>query len=138
MTVEAIGNQISTNAVEASNSSISQEDFVELFLAQLNFQDPLEPLNNREFLAQLAQFSTLEQGRLTNENLTGLLSMTSSGQSLSLLGKNVQVQTASGVSFEGRVESADYSSTGPLLSIRNTQGELTENISLSQIQIIED
>ena len=78
MAIDAIGGQLGTNATDMSNTSISQEDFVELFLAQLNFQDPLEPLNNREFLAQLAQFSTLEQGRLTNDNLQSLLAMSSS------------------------------------------------------------
>ncbi|WP_233008004.1 flagellar hook assembly protein FlgD [Rheinheimera faecalis] len=138
MAIDAIGGQLGTNATDMSNTSISQEDFVELFLAQLNFQDPLEPLNNREFLAQLAQFSTLEQGRLTNDNLQSLLAMSSSEQSLSILGKNVEVLTNVGATFEGRVDEAYYSSTGPSLTVRNAQGEVLKNITLSQIRLIEN
>ena len=137
MPIEAIGSDVSVT--EASdNTSISQDDFIELFLAQLNFQDPLEPMNNREFLAQLAQFSTLEQGRLTNDNLTSLLAMTSSEQSLSILGRNVEVLTNTGVLFTGRVEEAFYTSSGPTLTITSLAGETISEITLSQIRIVED
>ncbi len=55
MQVESIGNVVQQPA-QTANNAISQDEFVKLFLAQLKYQDPLEPLNNREFLAQLAQF----------------------------------------------------------------------------------
>ena len=62
MQVESIGGvATSQNNAVTNNSAISQEEFIKLFLAQLNYQDPLEPVDNSEFLAQLAQFSSLEQ-----------------------------------------------------------------------------
>ncbi len=49
-----------------SSSAVSQDEFLQLFVAQLKNQDPMDPLKGHEFIAQLAQFSSLEQ--LTNLN----------------------------------------------------------------------
>ena len=74
MPVDAIGGVVSNGSTSVnSNSTIDQEGFIKLFLTQLQFQDPLEPVDNREFLAQLAQFSNLEQSRQLSLNTESLL-----------------------------------------------------------------
>lgn len=135
MAVESIG-QISQQQVSAANNAISQEEFVKLFLAQLNYQDPLEPLNNREFLAQLAQFSALEQSRQINDNIVGLLAMNTSNQGLALLGKNVEVEVSAGQKFNGVVEAVHYNGTSPELTIKASNGSFVDKISLSQVKLI--
>ncbi len=55
------------------NTQLGKEDFLRLLVAQLQHQDPLNPMNSTEFTAQLAQFSALEQQRNTNENLEKLI-----------------------------------------------------------------
>ena len=50
------------------SSTVNQDEFLRLFVAQLKNQNPMDPLKGHEFIAQLAQFSTLEQ--LTNLNNT--------------------------------------------------------------------
>lgn len=50
-------------------TEIGQEDFLELFITQLKYQDPLSPMDNTEFLAQTAQFTQLEQITAINENI---------------------------------------------------------------------
>ncbi|MFN3533793.1 MAG: flagellar hook assembly protein FlgD, partial [Desulfatiglandales bacterium] len=55
------------------NTQLGKEDFLKLLVAQLQHQDPLNPMNSTEFTAQLAQFSALEQQRNTNENLEKLI-----------------------------------------------------------------
>lgn len=136
MPVDGIG-QVSSAPIQTANNAISQEDFVKLFLAQLNYQDPLEPLNNREFLAQLAQFSSLEQSRQINDNILGVLAMQASTQGLSLLGKTVEVNVG-GQGFSGIVEAVHYASGQPQLTIKSSSGSFIDQISLSQIKVIQN
>lgn len=137
MAIEAIGADsapASTAAVQ--NQSISQKEFIDLFLAQLRFQDPMEPLDNREFLAQLAQFSALEQSRLSNESLQSLLRMNSSSQALTLLGSKVEVEMDTGVRHVGQVEAVHYTNEGPSLTILTGSGQFIDQVSLNQIRIV--
>lgn len=136
MAIEAIGNELSSTSTELSKSSLGQEDFIKLFLTELTFQDPLEPINNREFLAQMAQFSNLELSRVTNENTDNLVTLNSTSQSIDLLGRQVQVTTESGANVDGSVLSINFSSTGPMLTVKQTDGSVLPDIRLSQVKLI--
>lgn len=134
--VEAIGGNVSTVAQELSNNAISQEEFIQLFLAQLNNQDPLEPVDNSQFLAQMAEFTGLEQTRQLNENMTNLLTMNTSDQSLTLLGKTVQVLNG-GISFDGIVSEVNFSPTGTSLNITNSSDETLSNVSIADVRLVQ-
>ena len=54
-------------------ASLDQGDFLKLMLAQLEQQDPFEPVDNQQMLAQMAQFSTLAGSAETNETLKAIL-----------------------------------------------------------------
>ena len=58
MAIESIG-RVGDTSVASQQASVGLEEFLDIFLTQLNYQDPLEPVDNQEFLAQLAQFSLL-------------------------------------------------------------------------------
>lgn len=109
MAVDAIGSSLGTqqNSALAQSSTIDQEDFIRLFLAQLQFQDPLEPVDNREFLAQLAQFSALEQSRQLSENTASMLAMSASDQAVGLLNRQVDL-TNLGVTRSGTVVAVQF------------------------------
>jgi flagellar basal-body rod modification protein FlgD len=136
MAVEAIGSELSSTTTDLSKSTLGQEDFIKLFLTELTFQDPLEPINNREFLAQMAQFANLEQMRITNENTNNLVSMNATAQSLELLGRQAQVETESGGSVFGAITAISFTSTGPALTITQTNGSVLTDVRLSQIKLI--
>lgn len=73
-------------------SGMGQDAFLKMFMAQMTNQNPLDPMDNTEFTAQLAQFSSLEQLTQINTNLKGLSSLTDAitqSQALSYLGKEV-------------------------------------------------
>lgn len=135
MAVDAIGGPVGTGLGELTRSGVSQEDFIRLFLTQLNFQDPLEPVDNREFLAQLAQFTSVEQLRTLGENIDALLGVQASGQALGLLGRSVEVSTESG-SVIGQVTTLNYRSGRPLLSVTQANGNVLPDVSPSQILIV--
>ena len=48
---------------------LGQEDFFRILVTQLSYQDPLKPIDNQEFIAQLAQFTSLDQTRQVNERI---------------------------------------------------------------------
>ena len=50
-----------SKAESANGSSMSKDDFLQLLVAQMKYQDPLEPTSNTEYVAQYAQFSQVEQ-----------------------------------------------------------------------------
>ncbi|HEY0502220.1 MAG TPA: flagellar hook capping FlgD N-terminal domain-containing protein [Lysobacter sp.] len=136
MPVDAIGSTLGAqDSALMQNNSIDQEDFIRLFLAQLQFQDPLEPVDNREFLAQLAQFSALEQSRQLSQNTADMLSMNAATQAVALL--NRQVDTSSlGTTKSGTVIAVEFGAEGPELSVRDAAGTVTTGVRLSQVSLV--
>jgi flagellar basal-body rod modification protein FlgD len=83
-----------------SDQELGRDAFLRLLVAQLQNQDPLEPVKNEAFVAQLAQFSSLEQLTLINENLaddagteatTDVRLAVDGNTAVSLIGREVQV-----------------------------------------------
>lgn len=137
MAVDAIGGSVSQQPGNTpSTSNINQDEFIKLFLTQLRFQDPLEPVDNREFLSQLAQFTSLEQSRQTSQNTTDLLSMNSSGQALSLLNRRVEVQGLD-APITGQVTAVTFSQNGPLLTVRDASEQIRTGIRLAQVTLVQ-
>ena len=134
MDIDAIGGVLGTGSGnDIAATTLGQEEFLQLFLTELDFQDPLEPLDNREFLAQIAQFTSLEQTRQSTESINNLAQLNATSQSISLLGRQVSVTSATGI-VTGRVTAIEYSNDGTRLSIQNTSdGTALLNVRLSQI-----
>lgn len=136
MPVDAIGGVLNPQDPTLNpNNTIQQQDFIRLFLSQLQFQDPLEPVDNREFLAQLAQFSSLEQSRQTSVNTEGLLNMGSASQALALLNRTVEVQSA-GALVVGEVTAVQFTTSGPVLTVQTSGGQVLPEIRLSQVSLV--
>ena len=87
-------------------SGVNQADYMKLFMQELTYQDPLKPVDNREFMAQMAQFSALQQAQMSNDTLEQILTMASDNLTLTLLGKLVKINgsdelgTVAGIKFE--------------------------------------
>jgi len=124
-----------SNSTEFAASSISQQDFFRLLVTQLSFQDPLKPIDNEAFIAQIAQFTALEQSRQTNENINSLLSVQSSAQAIGLIGRTVEVATSTGT-VVGEVTTLNFSNGTPFLTIRTNTGQFVNGITLGQISVV--
>ena len=128
-TVDSVG------STSLQSGSIGLQDFLKILLTQLTYQDPLKPMDNQEFMAQIAQFTSLEQTQQINTKLDTLLTSQSSLQSVGLIGKTVEVTTQSGTAI-GTVSSLSLASGSPQLTITTTGGTTLSGISLSQINTI--
>ena len=94
---------------KATANALDKDDFLKILIEQLSNQDPTNPMEDKEFIAQMAQFSTLEQ--MTNmaggfeqlsDNIKNVTSLLSAGQAVNVLGREVEIETADG-SVKGRV-----------------------------------
>ncbi|MEM5948657.1 flagellar hook assembly protein FlgD [Spirochaetia bacterium 38H-sp] len=72
--------------------NLDKDDFLKLLITQLTHQDPTQPLEDKEFIAQMAQFSSLEQITNMNTELAKMSGRLMSSQAVSLLGRTVSVK----------------------------------------------
>lgn len=129
MAIDAVS---SSGATNLQAKSLGMEDFLKILLTQLTYQDPLKPLDNQQFMAQMAQFTSLEQTQQLNTKIETLITNQAALQSVGLIGKNVEVTTATG-SVTGTVSALSLSGDAPLLTIQTTGGATLNNVSLSQL-----
>ena len=73
------------------NNQLGKDDFLKLLITQLSNQDPTNPMENTEFIAQMAQFSSLEQMTNMNESFVSMASMINSSQAATTIGKTVEI-----------------------------------------------
>jgi flagellar basal-body rod modification protein FlgD len=123
------------DAAKKTNEDMGKQEFLTLFTAQLQNQNPLEPVKNEAFVAQLAQFSQLEA--LTNMQSSLDTFVTSmSGErmlgSASLIGKKVAVtdtptQLTSGGTIDGSID-LPMGASGIQVSVFDSQGRLVQDL----------
>jgi flagellar basal-body rod modification protein FlgD len=119
-------------ATPSAAQGLGIQDFLKILLTQLTYQDPLKPLDNQEFMAQMAQFSSLEQTRQLTEKIDVLLGIQSATQSVGLLGRTVDIDSAAGP-VAGQVTALDLSNGTPQLTIKLASGQVLTGITLGQV-----
>ncbi|MDR0411563.1 MAG: flagellar hook assembly protein FlgD [Treponema sp.] len=79
------------NGGRLPQQQLGKDDFLKLLITQLSYQDPTAPMSDKEFVAQMAQFSTLDQMTSMANDFARLKEMLSSGEAASSLGKSVEL-----------------------------------------------
>lgn len=74
-----------------ASQELGKDDFLKLLLTQLSHQDPTTPMDNNQFIAQMAQFSSLEQMNNMSNGFTKLASLMNNSDAYSTLGKTVEI-----------------------------------------------
>lgn len=137
MSIDSIG-RVSENPAATQQSVVQLDDFLKIFLTQLNYQDPLDPLDSREFLAQLAQFSSVQLQSVTSDNVEALLGVESTTQVLGLLNKTVEVTGETGMSV-GEITSIRFDSSNsgaPLLTVKVDANTILQDVSPSRVTLV--
>ena len=127
------------SAIAKAQSSGSQIDmFQKLFLAQLKTQDPLDPVDNKDFLAQLAQFNSLEQLQSLNDKMGKLTDKNSLGDAAGLIGKVVVGHSADDFSeITGLVDSVRMESGNILLNLGTKSMKMQDVIGITIPQFVQ-
>ena len=123
-----------TQPTPTYNKELGQDEFLELMTAQLKNQDPMEPMDNGEFLGQMAQFSTVSGIEAMQKSLDNLSTTYATGQTLQsaqLVGQEVLVESNS-------MELADSGATGGSFELAASSGNVTVNIADSAGNVVRE
>lgn len=116
-------------SLDGTANGLGKDDFMKLLLAQMGNQDPMKPMEDKEFIAQLAQFNSLEQMQQVNKGIQELAKAQQMTDANLLLGRQVQAFGAEGV-ITGEVRAVTMVSGKPMLRIG------TEEVALSDVSRI--
>lgn len=151
MAVSGVGQTGNTSSASSfvynPKSELGKTDFLQMLVTKLKYQDPLKPVSDESFIADMAQFSSLEQMtnlnntfgtqsnslNTLNENLLALIIMQNTTQAAGLIGKTVvlnvpQTNVLTGqtetVTIEGKVDSIKFVDGMPKVIVNGTQYDL--------------
>jgi flagellar basal-body rod modification protein FlgD len=93
-----------------TSGSLGKDDFLKLLVAQLQHQDPMNPMQDSEFMGQMASFSTLEQ-------VTNMVADNETTGAIGLIGRTVTYQGTDRVPHTGVVEKVTTAGGRPLLTV---------------------
>lgn len=144
-----------SQAKDGDNSTLGKDAFLQLLVTQMKYQDPLDPQDNGEYLAQLAQFSALEQMTNVADGLSEVSKLVGNidtsvlvGQLSNMIGKDVQwVKESESVdedgkavvnkeTFEGKVTGVSISDGSPTIIAES--GGNTYQVAIANISRIGD
>ncbi|MGQ9737152.1 MAG: flagellar hook capping FlgD N-terminal domain-containing protein [Armatimonadota bacterium] len=126
-------NGVNSIATQTTNTrSVGKDQFLKLFLTQLQNQNPLEPMQDRDFLMQLAQFTQVENTEEVARVLQNLQTLAHATQATTLLGKRVLALRASdSTPVEGVVSAVRFSNDGVWLKVGNDEAHVNSVLQVS-------
>jgi len=133
---------MATSAIDSASlasstkaAGLSMDDLLKLLMTELTYQDPLKPVENKDFLTQMAQFSSLDTTRQLNESIEKMLSLQSLNQTVGLLGKTIDATNDTGT-VSGQVTALQLVSGDPQITIKTSTGEIITGLTMAQVQTI--
>ena len=135
MSISATSSLLAQNPVGPASDrlpvrTLNQQDFLKLVVAQLTTQDPLNPQKDTEFIAQMAQFTTLEQSKSMQGDIAGLRSDQHLLQANALLGRFVGLQTPDGRLARGTVSAIHLEAGKPQIMVNDQPYEVSDVVSI--------
>jgi flagellar basal-body rod modification protein FlgD len=99
-----------------SAAELGKTEFLNLLVTQLQNQDPLDPVKNEDFIAQLAQFNSLEQMINLNANFEAMLELQQMSNASTFIGKSISWYNEDSELTSGIVSEVYITSDGPALN----------------------
>lgn len=111
--------------------ALDQKDFLQLLVAQMTSQDPLNPKSDIEMIPQMVSFSTLAQSQSMQQDIAKLRSEQELLQANSLLGRTVQIQDGDSA-ISGKVDSVSMQEGTPKLVVNGHSYDLSQLLNITQ------
>jgi flagellar basal-body rod modification protein FlgD len=129
----AAGSATPTTTVDPpTRNQLGKDDFLKLLVAQLQHQDPGNPMDSSQFMGQLAQFSALEQMTNVATAVDGLKQSMSLGQSVELIGKQLQWVRADGSVGIGIADGVAVENVTPVIDVA---GEAVDPSTIASVTV---
>jgi flagellar basal-body rod modification protein FlgD len=120
----------------APTAGLQLQDLLNVLITELTHQDPFKPVDNKDFMAQIAQFASLDANQQVNQNILQLLSVQALNQSVALIGKVVTAATGSG-NVTGKVTAVTISNGAPRLTITElNSNRVVADVAIGELQRI--
>ena len=116
----------------STSNSEDKDMFLQLLVAQMKYQDPSNPADSSEFLAQTAQFTALEKMQEVADQTSQLVALQVAFGASSMVGRTVTYPAADGTTSTGVVDSVQFGATGPVLKVDGN------DVFLAQVQSVAD
>ena len=127
--ITGISTETSTQSI-ADSSGADKDMFLQLLVAQVRYQDPLEPMNNNEYMAQTAQFTMVEQMTKVAEQQTELIAFQQATMAAGLIGQEVTaIDPFTGSSVSGLVSGVEYNYGDPHLIVDGSRVSIDDIIA---------
>lgn len=120
----------------AASAGLKLDDLLKVLLTELTHQNPFKPVDNKDFMAQIAQFSSLEASQQLNQNIEQLVTLQAINQSVGLIGKQVTALTDQGP-VTGRVTALTLTNGLPRLTVTG-DNVVVPNVAIGQLQLVEN
>lgn len=122
------------NQTLVNQEILGKDDFLKLLVTQLRHQDPINPVDDKEFIAQLAQFSSLEQMQNLSSSINMMMEsqqrLTALSQATAMIGKEVEIYSHEGESLYGKVTGVQFHNGWPEVIVEGKTYDFTEIVSI--------
>ncbi|MEN9573729.1 MAG: hypothetical protein RL514_1584 [Verrucomicrobiota bacterium] len=118
-------------APRVPQKTLDQDDFLKLLMAQFTAQDPMEPMKDTAFIAQMAQFTTLEQSKSMTADIAALREQQQILQANGMLGRSVVVQVDGGLVARGTVTAVQMEAGTPKIVVNGQPFDLSQVLSIT-------
>lgn len=115
--VSATSGLYTTSPTTSTSSSDDKDLFMALLVAQLKYQDPMNPTDSTQYLSQTAEYSSLEKLSDLVDQSTSLLANQLSFGAAAMVGSNVSYVNSAGETVSGTVDSVGFASGSPVLVV---------------------
>ena len=112
--------------------TLGQADFLKLLVTQMTSQDPMNPQKDTDFIAQMAQFSALEQSKTMQADIAGLRNQQQLLQANALLGQTVGLQVNPDTTATGVVSAVQIVAGTPKLLVGGNSYDLSQVLTITQ------